>query len=121
MKKPRTEKRGQKNKENQIHSLFFCPRFSVRGFFIFLSYIFLSAKRRLHSSSIAAVCVAPARLTPRARTSSSLSSVRTPPAALTCTCGGECLRISIKSSFVAPPAAYPVEVFTQSASRAPQI
>ena len=29
--------------------------------------------------------------------------VRTPPAALTCTCGGECCRISFRSSWVAPP------------------
>ena len=47
--------------------------------------------------------VAPTRVTPRARTSRSLSRSRTPPAALTCTFFGECCRISLRSSMVAPP------------------
>ncbi len=42
---------------------------------------------------IASVAVAPMRVVPRAMTSSSASSVRTPPAALTATCGEVLARI----------------------------
>src|ERR1700687_3555614 len=59
-------------------------------------------RRALHSSRSALAAVAPTRVTPNARTASSRSNVRTPPAALTCTCGGEQRRISFKSSSVAP-------------------
>ena len=51
-------------------------------------------RRWRQSSSISAVRVAPTRVTPRARTSSRASRVRMPPAAFTCTLGGEWRRIS---------------------------
>ena len=51
---------------------------------------------------------------PRAMTSSSASSVRTPPAALTWTCGEVLARIRRRSSWVAPLGANPVEVLTKS-------
>ena len=60
------------------------------------------------------VCVAPMRVTPRFMTASRSSSVRTPPAALTCTCGEVTRRISARSSCVAPEGAKPVEVLTKS-------
>jgi hypothetical protein len=44
--------------------------------------------RRFHSSRISAVLVAPTRVAPAARASNNWSSVRMPPAAFTCTCGG---------------------------------
>jgi len=56
-----------------------------------------------HSSRMTTVALAPTRVTPRARTSRSASRVRTPPAAFTWTCAGECWRISSRSSCVAPP------------------
>ena len=52
--------------------------------------------------------------TPSAMTSSSASSVRTPPAALTPTCGAVLARIRRRSSWVAPLGANPVEVLTKS-------
>src|SRR5262249_32889991 len=58
----------------------------------------------LHSSRMVLVAVAPTRLTPMARTASKRSKVRTPPAALTWTCGGEQRRIRRRSSSVAPVA-----------------
>ncbi len=48
------------------------------------------------------VAVAPTRVTPIARTASRRSKSRTPPAALTCTCGGAQRRISRRSSSIAP-------------------
>ncbi len=72
------------------------------------------ALRARKSSSIALVAVAPTRVTPRAITSSSASSVRTPPAALTPMCGDVLARIRIRSSWVAPLGAKPVEVLTKS-------
>ena len=64
---------------------------------------------------IAFVAVAPMRVVPSAMTSSSASSVRTPPAALTSMVGEVFARISRRSSWVAPPGAKPVEVLTKSA------
>src|SRR5918996_992721 len=52
------------------------------------------------------------RSTPTEITSSSASSVRTPPAAFTRTRSETAHRISRRSSIVAPPGAKPVEVFT---------
>ena len=74
--------------------------------------------RARKSSMIAFVAVAPMRVVPRAMTSSSASSVRTPPAALTWMCGEVFARISLRSSCVAPPGAKPVDVFTKSAPAA---
>ena len=42
------------------------------------------------------VAVAPIRVTPRERTKRRSSSVRTPPAALIWTFGGQCLRMSLR-------------------------
>ena len=64
------------------------------------------------------VAVAPIRVTPSAMTSSSASSVRTPPAALTWMCGEVFARIRRRSSCVAPPGAKPVQVLTKSAPAA---
>ena len=61
-----------------------------------------AALRARNSSSISAVFVAPHRSAPAAMTSISASSVRTPPAALTLTCGETLARISRRSSSVAP-------------------
>ena len=58
----------------------------------------------------------PTRVTPRAITSSSASSVRTPPAALTPMCGEVLARMRMRSSWVAPLGANPVEVLTKSAA-----
>jgi hypothetical protein len=51
---------------------------------------------------IGLLAVAPTRVTPIPRTTSSRSKLRTPPAAFTCTCGGAQRRISFRSSSVAP-------------------
>ena len=67
---------------------------------------------------IVAVAVAPTRVTPRAMTSSSASSVRTPPAAFTWTWGEVFARMSRRSSWVAPDGANPVDVLTNSAPAA---
>ena len=67
---------------------------------------------------IVLVAVAPMRVVPRAMTSSSASSVRTPPAALTSMCGDVFARMRRRSSWVAPPGANPVEVLTKSAPAA---
>ena len=72
------------------------------------------ALRARKSRMIASVAVAPMRVTPRAITSSSASSVRTPPAALTWTCGEVLARIRRRSSWVAPDGAKPVLVLTKS-------
>jgi len=60
------------------------------------------------------VAVAPIRVTPSSITASSASSVRTPPAAFTCTCGEVLARIRRRSSCVAPEGANPVLVLTKS-------
>ena len=65
------------------------------------------ALRARKSRMIASVAVAPIRVTPRSMTASSASSVRTPPAALTRTCGEVLARISRRSSWVAPDGAKP--------------
>ena len=67
---------------------------------------------------IASVAVAPMRVTPSANTASRASSVRTPPAALTWTCGDVSRRMSARSSWVAPLGAKPVLVFTKAAPAA---
>src|SRR5260370_19907504 len=74
--------------------------------------------RALNSSSIAAVWVAPTRVTPSSSTSTSASSVLIPCAALTCMCGDTDRSISFKSSIVAPVGANPVDVLTKSAPAA---
>ena len=65
-----------------------------------------AAGRDLDGSRLVAVGVAVSgdevRVTPMARMATSESNPRTPPAALTCTCGGEQRRISRKSSSRAP-------------------
>ena len=80
-----------------------------------------SARRFFASSRISFVLRAPHRVTPSSRTLSSMSRSRTPPAAFTWTDAGECLRMSARSSSVAPLVPKPVDVFTQSAPSSPQI
>ena len=70
-----------------------------------------SAAAYFSRSKIPTVAVQPNRVTPSRRTSIARSSVRTPPAALIFTLGAACCRMSFKSSSVAPPLPYPVEVF----------
>lgn len=62
-----------------------------------------SSSRRRHSSRMSFVRLAPTRVTPKARTSSSASRSRIPPAAFTCTSSGVCSSINFKSGIVAPP------------------
>src|SRR5437016_678060 len=57
-------------------------------------YSFCAFSRRRYSSNMAAVAVAPQRLTPRLRTWMSASRSRTPPAALTCTFDEQWVRIN---------------------------
>jgi hypothetical protein len=67
---------------------------------------------------MAAVAVAPTRVTPISRTSSSASSVLIPCAALTPIFDDTDRRISLRSSIVAPVGAKPVDVLTKSAPAA---
>src|SRR5262249_30456918 len=80
-----------------------------------------SPNRALHSSRIALLAVAPTRVTPIWRTASSPSKFRTPPAAFTCTRGGQQRPMSLRASPLPPASPYPVEVFTKSAPTSPQI
>src|ERR1700687_3786818 len=77
-----------------------------------------AAFRARKSSSMAAVAVAPTRVTPSSRTCNRASRVRTPPASFTWTRGETVRRISARSSSVAPVGAKPVEVLTKSAPAA---
>ena len=80
-----------------------------------------SASLRYASFIIVSVRVQPNRDAPTARTISASSRVRTPPAALRRMEDGVLARISFKSWTVAPPGAYPVEVFVKSAPTSAQI
>lgn len=61
-----------------------------------------AAARRLYSSIMAAVAVAPQREPPRSRTLMRPSRSRTPPAAFTCTLGETLARMRARSCSVAP-------------------
>src|SRR5206468_503988 len=64
------------------------------------------------SSRISAVLLAPIRSQPSRTQAITPSRVRTPPAALSLTWGGDSRRIRIRSASVDPPLPYPVDVLT---------